>query len=86
MTLTTILSAGAALAAVLAAILLGGLFARSTRFGRRPGGTASRLAVLDSLNLDPRRRLILVRCDDRCVLMLMGQQDQVVGWLPTVAP
>ncbi len=86
MTLTTILSALAALAAVLAVIFLGGFLARSTRFGRRPGGAGSRLAVLDTLNLDPRRRLVLVRCDDRCVLMLTGQQDHVVGWLPTVAP
>jgi hypothetical protein len=25
---------------------------------------------------------LLVRCDSRCVLLLTGQQDQVVGWLP----
>ena len=84
--LTSVLPATAALAAVLAFILLSGFVFRMTRFGRRTGTTASRLSLLDSLSLDPRRRLVLIRCDDRCVLMLTGQRDQVVGWLPKAAP
>ncbi len=42
-----------------------------------------RLAVVEALALDPRRRLHLVRCDERTVLLLTGgAQDVVVGWLP----
>lgn len=41
-----------------------------------------RLQPLTTLALDPRRRLHLVRCDDRQVLLLTGgAQDLVVGWL-----
>ena len=40
------------------------------------------LPVQDVLALDPRRRLHLVRCDERRVLLLTGgAQDVVVGWL-----
>lgn len=47
----------------------------------RPSG---RIAVADVLPLDARRKLLLVRADDRHVLLLVGgPQDVVVGWLPT---
>ncbi|MBN8891274.1 MAG: flagellar biosynthetic protein FliO, partial [Rhodospirillales bacterium] len=43
----------------------------------------ARLAVARTLALDPRRRLHLVRCEGRQVLLLTGgAQDIVVGWLP----
>lgn len=44
---------------------------------------AGRLAMADVLPLDARRKLLLVRADDRHVLLLIGgAQDIVVGWLP----
>jgi len=50
----------------------------------RLGTPSGRLAVADALALDPRRRLLLVRADDRHVLLLVGgAQDVVVGWLPS---
>ncbi len=84
MTVSTIISAIAALAAVLLAVLLAGRGARMLRLAR-PGGTG-RLRVLETLALDPRRRLHLVACDDRTVLLLTGTQDVVVGWLPEAVP
>ncbi len=45
------------------------------------------LAVLEALAIDPRRRLHLVRCDERTVLLLTGgAEDLVVGWLPEARP
>ena len=75
----TLLSASFALAGVLLLILLAGRVARFTRLGRRPG--SSRLRVVESLALDTRRKLVLVACDGRFLLLLTGAQDQVVGWL-----
>ena len=83
MTVTTVLSAGAALAAVLGLIWLASWLARSTRL-LRPGGTG-RLRLEQSLAIDTRRRLVLASCDGRGVLLLLGPQDQVVGWLPPSA-
>jgi flagellar protein FliO/FliZ len=46
----------------------------------RPG---RRLAVVEAAAIDPRRRLVLARCDGREVLLLVGPNtDTVVGWLP----
>ena len=66
-------------------LLLSGRLAQMTRLGRLPQGKSGRLALVDTLSLDPRRKLVLVRCDGRCVLVLTGQQDQVLGWLPEMA-
>ena len=77
---TAWITAAAALAGVVALILLAARLAR--RGGFAPQGTG-RLRVEESLPLDTRRRLVLVRCDRRAVLLLTGgAQDQVVGWLP----
>jgi flagellar protein FliO/FliZ len=76
------MSAAAALGAVLALVLLAGRLLRATGLApaARPGG---RLGVAETLALDARRRLVLVRCDGREVLLLTGgTADQVVGWLP----
>ncbi len=81
MTFTSYLSAAAALALVLGIILLSGRVARMTKFAGAAGRTAGRLGVIEQLSLDAKRRLLLVRCDGRCVLILTGQQDHVVGWL-----
>jgi flagellar protein FliO/FliZ len=79
---TTWISAAAALAAVLGLVLLAGRVLRAA--GLAPAAKAGgRLAVTEALALDARRRLVLVRCDGRDLLLLTGGvQDQVVGWLP----
>lgn len=66
-----------ALCAVLALLLVAAKLAR--RFGlagavARPGAAASgrRLQLVESLALDPRRRLLLVRCDGEELLLLTG--------------
>ncbi len=78
---TTILTALAALAAVLVLVLLAGRAARLGGFAPRAGGRL--LAVQDTLALDHRRRLTLVGCNGRRVLLLTGgAQDLVVScWL-----
>ena len=81
MTTTSLFSAAAALGAVLLLVLLAGRLLRQTRFAR-PAGGAGRLRVEEVLALDPRRRLLLVRCDGRSVLLLTGPQDHVIGWVP----
>ncbi|GGC61653.1 hypothetical protein GCM10011504_44850 [Siccirubricoccus deserti] len=74
------LQAAAALAVVLLLIWLTG---RAFRAGGGAPRTGRRLAVQEVLALDPRRRLLLLRCDGREVLLLTGGgQDTVVGWLP----
>jgi flagellar protein FliO/FliZ len=74
-----------ALRFVLALVLVFGLIALCTwvlrRFG--PGGlvrptAGRRLAVVDSLSLDARHRLVLVRRDDREHLILLGAGETVV--------
>ena len=71
-----------ALAVVLGLIWLAQLLARGRLAGLLPKG-GGRLATVQSLALDSRRRLHLVACDGRQVLLLTGGgQDVVVGWLP----
>lgn len=70
----------AALVAVVAALLLVGRAARAAGLGARPG---RRLALEEALALDGRRRLLLLRCDGRPLLVMTGgAQDLVVGWMP----
>lgn len=72
--------AGGALAVVL---LLLWLVARGLRAGGLTLRAGRRLAVQEVLALDTRRRLLLLRCDGREVLVLTGGgQDAVLGWLP----
>ena len=82
--LTAVLTAAAALPAVLGLIWLAGRLARTAGFGPRGAGRAGRfLAVEETLTLDQRRRLLLVRCaEGRVVLLTGGGADLVVGWLP----
>ncbi|TCZ53681.1 hypothetical protein EXY23_24335 [Roseicella aquatilis] len=78
-----------ALLAVLALVLAAARGARALGLGRPvpgQGGGARRLALLESLALDPRRRLLLVRCDDRELLILTGGAQEVVQPLPPVPP
>lgn len=77
---TTVMTAAAALAGVLAALVLALRFLRAAGMARRAG---RRLAVEEALALDSRRRLVLVSCDGRALLLLTGgTQDVVLGWLP----
>lgn len=79
---TTTLTAFAALAVVLGLVWLASRAARWGGLAPRPSG-GRRIVVQDALAIDARRRLTLVRCDDRTVLLLTGgAQDLVVGWLP----
>jgi len=81
----SILTATAALLGVVALVLFAGRMARFTGLARRPtsGGL---LTVHDVLALDARRRLHLIQCGERRVLLLTGgAQDVVVGWLDRAA-
>ena len=80
----TLITAVAALALVLGALILVARGARAAGLGLRTG---KRLAVQETLALDGRRRLLLVRCDGRDLLLLTGgAQEVVVGWLPQDRP
>jgi flagellar protein FliO/FliZ len=82
----SILTAAAALIAVLGLIWLAGRMARFGGMARRPAG-GGLLAVQDVLALDARRSLHLITCDRRRVLLLTGgAQDVVVGWLDPEKP
>jgi flagellar protein FliO/FliZ len=81
---TGLAGAVATLAAVLGALVL---LLRGLRAAGVARGAGRRLAVEEAVALDGRRRLILVRCDGRGLLLLTGGgQDAVVGWLPPGAP
>ena len=74
------LKAFGALAALLVPLWLA---ARALRGGKPLGRPGRRLGVAEVLALDARRRLVLVRCDGREMLLLTGGgQDAVLGWLP----
>ena len=76
-----LLSALAALLVVLALIWLAGRGARLVGFTPRPA-TGRMLRITDAVSLDSRRRLHLVACGDRQVVLLTGGgTDLVVGWL-----
>lgn len=78
------LNSAAALASVLLLVLAAAWVARRVR-PFRPAGDL-RLQIQSSLALDPKRRLHIVACDGRCVLLLTGPQDLVIGWLPERSP
>lgn len=80
------MTALAALAAVLGMVVLAAQLAR--RLGLVPGlpaggvprrGAARRLAIIEALPLDNRRRLLLLRCDGQEMLLLTGgPQDMLL--------
>jgi flagellar protein FliO/FliZ len=76
------LTAVAALAGVLGLVWIAARVVRLAGLAPRPAGNGRLLAVEDVIALDQRRRLSLIRCADRQVLLLTGSgQDVVVGWL-----
>lgn len=84
MTGWALLQALLALALVLALAWGAARAARGTRLVQPQG---RRLQVSESLALDQRRRLLLVRCDGRELLLLTGgAQDLVVDWLEQPRP
>ena len=68
----------AALALVLGLIALLAWLARRYQLGGAPASGARRLAVVEVRPIDPRRKLVLVRCDDREFLLLLGQDGNRV--------
>lgn len=75
--LSTLPWAIAALAMTLAAILLAGRLAARIGLGSGPR-SGRRLAVIETLPLDSRRRLLVARCDDREFVLLVGGPNDVV--------
>ena len=77
----SMLTGVAALAIVLGLILFAAQAAKKTGLVRQPA--AGRLALRDTLVLDRVRRLHIVRCDGRELLILTGgTTEHVAGWLP----
>ena len=77
---TTTLSVLAALAVVLGLVLLAARAARATGWAQRT--TGKRLSLQEGLALDRTRRMHIVRCDGRDLLLVTGGgNDLVVGWL-----
>jgi flagellar protein FliO/FliZ len=78
----TTLLAALSLVGVLALI---GLTAKllAHRVGTARPRTGRALVLKETIAIDPRRRLHLVACGDRQVIVLTGgTHDLVVGWLP----
>lgn len=81
LTLANWLTAGIALLFVLGLILLLARLLRAT--GLAPQTAGQRLKLQEVLALDARRRVIILRCDGREVLVMTGgPQDLCLGWLP----
>lgn len=80
----SLLTALAALAGVIGALVLVARGARAAGMGLRAG---RRMAMQEILALDSKRRMVLLRCDGRDLLVLTGgAQDVVVGWLGEAPP
>ncbi len=85
-TSASVLTVAVTLVAVLALIWLAGRAARFGGLARRPA-SGRLLSVQDVIALDLRRRLYLIECQDKRVLLLTGGgQDVVVGWLSEHPP
>lgn len=67
-----------ALIATLALIVGAAYVARRVGMMQGGGQGPRRLKVSESLMLDPRRRLVIVRCDDREHVLLLGPAGDVV--------
>ena len=85
MTLSNIAVATGALAFVIALLAIAHRLATRFKLAQRIIGKPDdikALVVEHSLALDARRRLLLIRCEGRQLLLLTGgPQDVLVGWL-----
>ena len=80
----SLLTTAVALGAVLGAILLAAHLLRRTGLA---GPGAQRLRLRETLALDRTRRLYLIACDGREMLVLAGPSgDAPVGWIPALPP
>ncbi len=81
MTAASILSALGFLAAVLGLVLIAGRIASRLPLTAKVG-VGRTLVLRESIALDPRRRVHLLQCGPRQVVLLTGgSQDIVVGWV-----
>jgi flagellar protein FliO/FliZ len=78
MDVTTYLQFLASLVFVLALIGLAAFIARRAGLGTRTRGGSRRLGVVEVLPLDGRRKLVLVRCDEREHLIILGSSGETV--------
>jgi flagellar protein FliO/FliZ len=77
-----IVTGAGALLLVLVLVAFAARLVRIGACGLRPGA-GKLLAVQETVALDSRRRLHLVQCGQRQVLLLTGgTQDVVIGWIP----
>jgi flagellar protein FliO/FliZ len=80
MEITSLLRAGFALVIVLGLIALIAYLAR--RFGLAgngaPGRAERRLSVVETMTLDPKRRVLLIKCDQTEHLILLGPSSETV--------
>jgi flagellar protein FliO/FliZ len=80
--LLSLLQAAGALLAVLGLVWLLARGARQAGMAA-PANAQSRLGLEARLPLDAKRRLLLLRVDEREVLLLVGPQGEtLLGWLP----
>ena len=87
-TLSSLIPTLTALGVVLVLIFISGRVVRWTgldRFSaRQRSGHRARMAISETLVLDRARRLHIIRCEGRDLLLLTGgPTDQVVGWVTT---
>jgi flagellar protein FliO/FliZ len=61
------------------ALIMGAAYGARRLGMLQPGGQGpKRMKISESLMLDPRRRMVIVRCDDREHLILLGPAGDVV--------
>ncbi len=81
-----VLTAAAALAAVVGMILLVRFGSRLVDLQRPRASTNAALSLQASLSLDAKRRLCLIDCQGQRLLLLTGgPSDTLLGWLPSAA-
>jgi flagellar protein FliO/FliZ len=88
MAMTSYLHAGAGLLIVLGLIVLAAFIARKLGLGGAGINRADRrLAIVESMALDPKRRVLLIKCDYTEHLVLLGPNSETVlsGRPPSLA-
>jgi flagellar protein FliO/FliZ len=87
-TLTDILKLLAALGFVigLMGLLAFGLKKLGLAQGMPTGGPSRRLKIIESLPLDPRRRAVILRCDEKDHLVILGPGGETVVGTEMKAP